>query len=328
MGKYRKLLAIAGIICMTNCLTGCGNIQKEDVPKESTQHESIPKENSKDEGVPEKTEQDTLTMEKKLESLKQIDSVRKINSTAASECGMNLYEITYFSDEYKVKGFVVVPEKMEKENASTKCIIYNRGGNGDYGKVISDEIVSVAQTFQCIVFASQYRGTSGCEGKDEFGGAELTDVTTLIDICQECGLVDMEQLYMMGISRGGMMTYMTIRNDERIKKAVVISGIADLFMSCEERQDMLELCQNLIGSSPSEAPEEYQKRSATYWADQIKCPVLIIHSKEDEKVSFLQAEKMDECLSQAGIEHKLVTYEDGGHGIHQQDAQVISEWLE
>lgn len=46
---------------------------------------------------------------------------------------------------------------------------------------------------------------------------------------------------MMGISRGGMMTYMVAREDRRIKKAIVISGVADAFMGYDERIDMQEV---------------------------------------------------------------------------------------
>lgn len=46
---------------------------------------------------------------------------------------------------------------------------------------------------------------------------------------------------MMGVSRGGMMTYMAAREDSRIKKAIVISGVADAFMGYDERIDMQEV---------------------------------------------------------------------------------------
>lgn len=123
------------------------------------------------------------------------------------------------------------------------------------------------------------------------------------------------------------MTYMAAREDSRIKKAVVVSGIADCFMSWDEREDMQEVYHDLIGKTPDEAPEEYEKRSAVYWADEIKCPVLIIHSSLDEKVSYAQAEKMTECLEKAGKEYKFVNYDDNIHGLHPQDFDIIMDWF-
>ncbi|MBQ4060274.1 MAG: prolyl oligopeptidase family serine peptidase [Lachnospiraceae bacterium] len=112
---------------------------------------------------------------------------------------------------------------------------------------------------------------------------------------------------MMGVSRGGMMTYMAAREDSRIKKAVVISGVSDAFMSYDERIDMQQVYKELVGETPESNPEEYTKRSATYWADEIKCPILIIHSKLDKKVSFEQAEKMTKVLEEAGKEYKFIS---------------------
>ena len=159
-------------------------------------------------------------------------------------------------------------------------------------------------------------------------GADLKDVLKLIDLCEEFAFVDMEQIYMMGISRGGMMTYMATREDSRIKKAVVISGVSDAFMNYEERIDMQEVYKELVGETPDSNSEEYIKRSATYWADEIKCPILIIHSKLDKKVSFEQAETMTKALEEAGKEYKLISYEDDVHGLHPDDFSIIMEWCQ
>ena len=75
-------------------------------------------------------------------------------------------------------------------------------------------------------------------------------------------------------------------------------------------------------------PEEYEKRSAVYWAEEIKCPILIIHSKLDERVSFEQAEKMVEALEEAGKEYKFISYEDDVHGLHPEDFSIIMEWCQ
>lgn len=241
---------------------------------------------------------------------------------------VNTYKIRYQSEECEVVAYLSVPIACLDEKKPYPCIIYNRGGNREYGANISENIAYLAKTSEMIVFASQYRGVDGGTGKDEFGGSDLQDVLKLIDLCEQFSFVDMERLYMMGTSRGGMMTYLAAKEDDRIKKAVVVSGEADLFMGWEEREDMREVFSELIGKTPEEAPEEYEKRSATYWADEILCPVLIIHSKLDEKVSYAQAEKMIQCLQNAGKEYQFITHEDNVHGLHPEDFDTIMEWFE
>ncbi len=259
----------------------------------------------------------------KLEDIVSISEIVEDNSIEVVT-----YNVRYKSDECEVVSYLAIPQKCLEEEMSYPCIIYNRGGNREYGANMPENIAYMAETSQKIIFASQYRGVNGGTGEDEFGGDDLHDVLKLIDLCEKFSFVNMEQLYMMGISRGGMMTYMAVREDSRIKKAVVVSGTADNFMGWEEREDMQKVYMELIGKTPEEAPEEYEKRSATYWADEIKCPILIIHSKLDEKVSYAQAEKMAQSLQAAGKEYQLVSYEDDVHGLHPEDLKTIMEWLQ
>lgn len=241
---------------------------------------------------------------------------------------VSTYKITYQSDDCTVVSYLSVPNECVEKQEAYPCIIYNRGGNREYGANQPEYIAYLAESSGKIVFATQYRGVDGGTGTEEFGGADLKDVLKLVDFCEEFSFVNMEQLYMMGVSRGGMMTYMAAREDSRIKKAVVISGISDATLSYEARPDMQTVFKLLVGETPESNPEEYEKRSAVCWADEIQCPVLIIHSKLDQQVSFEQAEKMAEALEKAGKEYKIVSHEDNVHGLHPEDFAIIMEWFQ
>lgn len=259
------------------------------------------------------------------------DDIISIRSLDLEEEGLagtsDTYKVTYQSGDCQVIAYLSVPKKCIEEQKPYPCVIFNRGGNRDYGANKAADIAAMSEGLDMIVFASQYRGVLGGTGTDEYGGEDINDVTKLIDFCEEFSFVDKERIYMMGVSRGGMMTYMACRNETRIKKAVVISGIADAVNSYNSRADMQEVFQELVGGSPKELPLEYEKRSAVCWADEIGCPVLIIHSKMDEKVDFSEAQAMAEALETAGKEYKFITYEDNVHGMHREDAAIIAEWF-
>lgn len=264
------------------------------------------------------------------EQLEDIVSIELLDIDIGYSDGTSVvtYNVRYKSDDCEVISYLSIPEECLECKEAYPCIIFNRGGNRDFSANEPESIAYLAESSGKIVFASQYRGVSGGTGEDEFGGADLQDVLELIDLCEKFSFVDMDQLYMMGVSRGGMMTYMAAREDERITKAVVISGLADSFMMYEERTDMQQVYQELVGGTPEEIPMEYEKRSATYWADEINCPILIIHSRQDERVPYEQAEKMVNCLEEAGKEYKLVTYDDNVHGMHPEDFEIIMEWFQ
>lgn len=264
------------------------------------------------------------------EQLEDIISIEPMEIDTGYEEGIPVvtYNVRYKSDDCEVVSYLSIPQECLESQEAYPCIIFNRGGNREFSANEPESIAYLAESSGKIVFASQYRGVSGGTGEDEFGGADLQDVIKLIDLCEEFSFVDMEQLYMMGVSRGGMMTYMAAREDDRITKAVVISGLADSFMMYEERADMQEVYQELVGGTPEDMPEEYEKRSATYWAEEINCPILIIHSRQDERVPYEQVEKMVSCLEEADKEYKLVTYDDNVHGLHPEDFEIIMEWCQ
>lgn len=322
MNRSKKWFA-CGLVVMIFILSGCGREESPDLPlvdveKGSTNEVAA---HTEDDWNPESYES--------LEDMIQVTEMDDGNAgTSSGQMPAVTYRVRYQSGECQVVAYLSIPKKCLEEKQPYPCIIYNRGGNRDYMMLKMEDIKNMAESSGKIVFASQYRGVGGGTGKDEFGGADLQDVLKLVDLCQEFAFVDQEELYMMGVSRGGMMTYMAMREDARIKKGVVISGDADLFMEYEEREDMREVLEELIGGTPKELPKEYEKRSAAYWAEELLCPVLIIHSRQDKLVSFGQAEKMVTCLEDAKKEYQFVTYEDDTHGMHPEDFEIIMEWMQ
>lgn len=228
---------------------------------------------------------------------------------------VRLYSIRYKSDECEVEGYAAFPLEGE---GPWPGLIFNRGGNREFGTLRTVMVCRYA-ALGYAAFGSQYRGNCGGTGREEFGGRDVNDVIYLIDLALGLPCVKKPYVHMHGHSRGGMMTYRACAMDDRIKAAVVSSGLADVFIMYDRfhdgEYDMRQDCQELIGGSPEELPEEYKKRSATCWAEKIKCPLLIVQGTGDWRVIPEQAYKMDRALTAAGKEHKFVTYEGADHSL-------------
>lgn len=237
------------------------------------------------------------------------------------------YKFKYKSDDCKVAGYLSVPNECVESAVPYECIIYNRGGNISLGLLQDSDTAKMCKQLNKVIIASQYRGADGGTGTDEFGGDDINDVIKLIDICEQLKFVDMNNLCSIGVSRGGMMTYMAAKSDDRIKRIAVVSGVANLVASYDERKDMALLLINSIGGSPGELSEEYTKRSAVSWADKINVPVLIIHSKNDKSVSCAQAQAMIDKLKKYNKDVSFVLYDDSVHGIHSKDSMYIKNWM-
>lgn len=248
-----------------------------------------------------------------------------LNDNLAEKC--NTYKFTYLSDGYKIKAYISIPISAINSQKPAKCLMYNRGGNVNIGLLDDSTTANICSTCDRIVIATQYRGAGGSEGKDEFGGKDLNDVIKLIDLCEKnFTFIDMDDFCVAGVSRGGMMTYMSARQDNRIKRIISVSGVSDLAQAYNAREDMRTLLNNSIGYAPQDNPAEYEKRSAICWYDEIKIPVLIIHSTQDEMVPYEQAEEIYNKLKNS-TECRMVTHNDNVHGLHSEDFKTINEWL-
>jgi hypothetical protein len=93
---------------------------------------------------------------------------------------VDIKSITYLSDGLQVKGYLAAPKCGDR----LPCLIFNRGVNRAFGALTDGyaaRVLGKLAMWGYVVVASQYRGNSGGEGRDEFGGADLQDVLHLID---------------------------------------------------------------------------------------------------------------------------------------------------
>ena len=138
----------------------------------------------------------------------------------------------------------------------------------------------------------------------------------LIPLLKQLPYVDPERIGMMGHSRGGMMTYLALKQEtlagtHNIKAAATVGGVADMFMLCEERSIFI----SMVGARPEDKPALYEARSATYWPELINAPLLIQHGEADHSVSVEQSRKLAEVLKEAEKTVELITYPGEDHEL-------------
>jgi len=238
-----------------------------------------------------------------------------------------IYSVRYTSDAYQVMGFVAAPGDFMYR--SYPILIYNRGGNRDFGALTPDYVLWYAMRGY-IVLASQYRGILGGTGQEQFGGDDINDVLRLIDISENLHFAQQGGVYMLGVSRGGKMTYIASRMDDRIRAAAVWAAISNSFESFYEREDAMQMVYvELVGGTPEELPEEFERRSAVMWADEIIVPLLIGHGGEaDWRVPTHHAINMAEALENYGKQHRLIVFPDADHSHWETNfLDEMDEWF-
>lgn len=238
---------------------------------------------------------------------------------------IEVYRITYLSDGLKIHGLMAKPKKAGEYPA----IIYNRGGNRDFGALlVAHGAMTLGQIAKegYVVIASQYRGNAGSEGQEEFGGKDVNDVTILTEVLKEIDQADTEKIGMYGWSRGGMMSYIALTKTDKIKAVVVGGARSDLTVI--DRPNMeTNVYAELIPNYKANKAEELKKRSAIYWVDKFpkQVPILLLHGNADWRVKSTNSLKLALEFEKHRIPYRLKIFEGGDHGINEFRKEVDQE---
>ncbi|HTS09320.1 MAG TPA: prolyl oligopeptidase family serine peptidase [Candidatus Binatia bacterium] len=276
---------------------------------------------------------------------------RAVYEEARTQKDFDVLEMSYASDGLSVHGLLIKPKAPGTRK--WPAIIFNRGGNGDLGRITDNgqpcggmtntSCLDVADLYFLakegfVVIASDYRYRGASVKRDEWGGGEVDDVLNLVPALKSLEYVDADRLYMLGLSRGGTMAYLAIKRGIAVKAAAVIGGVTDVKAWVDARPEMgivkgnefIDGFANIWPDYEHRAEEYYRARSAVYWADQINVPVLILHSRTDRMVPVTQALRMAEALQEKGKVYALRIYDRDGHSLPQNRDdrdRLIIDWF-
>ncbi|MDO7905626.1 prolyl oligopeptidase family serine peptidase [Paenibacillus sp. JX-17] len=278
-----------------------------------------------------------------------------------------IYLITYLSDGFRVKGYLYLPVGIGMDANSLQawvqsyydrddltveeaaCIwprketlppgsalqlplfVYCRGGIGRVGRVRLDWLEVFAQ-HNSILFAPCYRGNEGGEGRDEFGGADQTDVVAGIELLQSLPWIQASNVSIMGFSRGSINAAAAAIRTDVIGQLVIWGGVSDLAATYEERVDLRRMMKRVIGGTPARRPEAYASRSPVIHAPELKCPVLIIHGTDDSQVDYSHGQRLYKRLLELNADTDMLTLDHQGHHLPRnrfiQTVQEMFAWIE
>ncbi|MFI6394279.1 S9 family peptidase [Nonomuraea sp. NPDC050547] len=153
----------------------------------------------------------------------------------------------------------------------------------------------------------------------------IIDVEDCADLALELadrGLADRDRLAIRGWSAGGFLALSALVHHDVFGAAVSYYGQSDAtrigtLATKFERGYAIAM----LGSRPEDV-EERRKRSPVHLAQQIKKPVLFLQGLADKAVPPVLAERLSATLSANDVPHKLVTFENEGHGFRQPETIV------
>lgn len=252
-----------------------------------------------------------------------------LSNDVVSKMGIEVYDLKYISDDLIIQGYIHKPKKSGK----FPVIIYNRGGNRDLG--CHNPRKMPLQIEMCnagyVVLSTQLRGNKFSEGKDEVGGADLNDISRLIEIAADLEYADEQNIGVYGISRGGQNTYQLSRTTDKIKCIAVVGAPVDPRIDFKNRPEVYEKVFYPLVGDTIEKKHEYDKRSAIKWVNEINEPTLILHGKDDVNVSLKNAELMIAEMEKNGNEFEYKLFDGGNHSLSShigERNEMVIDWFD
>lgn len=243
---------------------------------------------------------------------------------------VDVFSFMYDSSGNKIAGFVVAPKNFV---GRLPVIIFNRGGTSDFGIVRTGRLFTdIAQLslYGYIIIGTQYPGNSLSEGHDERGGlTDIESVTKLHELIEHLSCADAMNIGMYGESRGGMMTYLCMKEVDWIKTALIVGGLVDLDSSLRHRPVMAEVYEKHFGNTA----DERHKRSVVYWAKQLDktSTLCILHGMDDDRVKVDDPLRLASELKNINYQFSLHLFQGGDHILGNVGAEkdiIIQRWFD
>ena len=189
-----------------------------------------------------------------------------------------------------------------------------------------------------IVIAPEYRGSRGFGqafyDAIDYGGAEVDDVVTAVDVLDQIPEVDPARIGIIGWSHGGMITLLSIeRNPRTFKAAAAIVPVTNLFQRLmwknPDRYHRAMDPANRYGGLPDDpqAQPMYVDRSPLYGVDKIEIPTLVHVTRNDQDVNIQEDMQMVDALrSHKPLLASTMVYDNplGGHLFDRQCPEQLS----
>lgn len=277
---------------------------------------------SKDGTIVERETYQFPSYEKALETTKIRDVASKEEyERVIRDTNFEFQRLKYMSDGLKVTAYLYKPTRLGA--SKLPAIIFNRGSLilGD----IAPELVSLFHRLASegfVVLAPMYRQSDAGEGRDEMGGGDVNDLMITAALAKSLDFIDVNNLFLYGESRGGVMTYLAIKKNFPANAAAVYGAFTDLEALIKDNPHVYrpQMLNQLWPDFESRKDEIFRSRSAIFWPESLGIPLLIMHGGADRGLNHSQSLTIAQKLQSLGKTYELIIYAGDGHRLARNQA--------
>jgi dipeptidyl aminopeptidase/acylaminoacyl peptidase len=228
--------------------------------------------------------------------------------------------VTWDSDGRRLEGILTVPPRPAA-GPPYKLLLHPHGGPHSRSAWGFNFVAQLFAAHGYAVFEPNYRGSHGYGQKfidadrGDFGGGDVRDILSGIDSLAKKGLVDPKRQFVYGSSYGGFLTCWLVGHTKQFRAAAAQNAVTDM-TAMWGLSDIRNWVEWEVGN-PWKTPEALRRHSPLTYADKVRTPTLVLHSRDDRRVPLPNGMVFYQALRERGVPTQMVVYPGEGHVIRQ-----------
>ncbi|MDY0074982.1 MAG: S9 family peptidase [Acholeplasmataceae bacterium] len=250
-------------------------------------------------------------------------------------------EILVKSKDHSIKGFILYPKEYDEAKKYPTILDIHGGPKTVYGKVYYHEMQYWCNQGYIVIYANP-RGSDGkgdefADIRGKYGTIDYDDLMRFTDgVIEKNPSIDLNNLFVTGGSYGGFMTNWIVGQTDRFKAAVTQRSIAN-WTSFHATSDIgFYFSKDQTAGHPLTNFSDLYNQSPIAFVNNVKTPLLFIHSDEDYRCPIEQAIQFYVLLKEKGLDTKFIWFKGENHELSRggkPQARIkrlneITEWFE
>ena len=221
----------------------------------------------------------------------------------------------------KIEGWLMKPYGYQPGKSYPLVLSIHGGPHSNYGNVLFPEFQMLAGQGYWMLFTNP-RGSTGYghtftfSTRGRWGMEDYQDLMQAVDvaIARAKGGVDTTRMAVLGGSYGGFMTNWVVGHTHRFRVAQTDRSIFNWY-SWYGSSDAQGLTDYEFSGAPWESDSLYRVLSPMTYANNMRTPMLIVHSEDDKRTPITDGEQLFMSLRKRGIPAEFVRYPRSYHGL-------------
>lgn len=260
------------------------------------------------------------TLPDRLQELEELGVKELTHLNDLSEYYVAKPKRIWLDKKTKIQGWVLLPEDFDENKKYPAILDIHGGPKCAYGEIFYHEMqywVNLGYiVFFCNPRGGDGRGNAFSDLRRQWGGIDFEDIMDFTDeVLRLYPQIDVDRVGVTGGSYGGYMTNWVVSHTNRFKCAATQRSISNMITEVTASDYGIDFPYEMSFTDLHNCHDELWSMSPLKYANNVKTPLLFIHSFEDYRCIFPEALQYYTAIRCNGVDTKIVGFKGENHEL-------------